>query len=154
MNRRDNVLRSVIDLLNPKILAMIGLVIKNLIPQSFKTPSTSGSQIEISPAVRAGTSYQYRWATVAADLDLTTNTGPASGIDSQFLSVGAELDVWLAKIRLGYRANLATANNNTVSAGLGLYLFGLNIDAAAAFGEGAEGPNDINAGFQIGLQWS
>ncbi len=130
-----------------------GLVIQNLIPRSFKTPSTSGSEIQIKPEVRVGTVYQYSWATVAADFDLTQNVGPASGLESRYLSVGAELDLWLAKLRLGYRANLAAENNNTTSAGLGLYLFGLNIDAAVAAGQGAAGPNDVNAALQIGLQW-
>jgi len=128
-----------------------GVVIKNLIPQSFETPT--GSEVSIKPAVRIGTSYQNNWVAVAADLDLTKNTSPASNQDSQYLAIGAEVDAWLAKVRLGYRSNLASSNNNTVSAGLGLYLFGLNIDAAVAAGEGETGPNDINAGIQVGLQW-
>jgi len=130
-----------------------GLIIKNLVPQRFKTPSKSGSEIKINPAVRVGTSYRYRWATVAADFDLTQNIAPASGVESRYFSVGTELDLWLAKLRLGYRANLAAANNNTTSIGLGLYLLGLNIDAAAAVGQGQSGPNDVNAALQIGLQW-
>ena len=128
-----------------------GLIIKNLIPQSFETPT--GSDASISPAVRIGTSYQNNWVTAGIDLDLTRNDSAVSGEESQYLALGAELDVWLAKLRLGYRANLASDNNNTVSSGLGLYLFGLNIDAAVAFGEGETGPNDINAGLQVGLQW-
>ncbi|MDH5257335.1 MAG: hypothetical protein OEX07_04990, partial [Gammaproteobacteria bacterium] len=102
---------------------------------------------------RIGTSYQNNWVTAGIDLDLTRNDSAVSGEESQYLALGAELDVWLAKLRLGYRANLASDNNNTVSAGLGLYLFGLNVDAAVAFGEGETGPNDINAGLQVGLQW-
>ncbi|MDH3327507.1 MAG: conjugal transfer protein TraF [Gammaproteobacteria bacterium] len=123
-----------------------GLVIKNLIPQSFDT--LGGSKITIDPAARIGTSYQNNWATVAADIDLTKNKSPIDEAESRYLALGTELDVWLVKLRLGYKTNLAVSNNNIISTGLGLYLFGLNIDAAVAAGK-----TDINAGLQVGLQW-
>jgi len=128
-----------------------GLTIKNLIPQSFET--SKGTELNISPELRLGTSYQNNWATVALDFDLTENEAPASGSKSRYLAVGTELDAWLAKVRLGYRANLASSNNNIASVGLGLYLLGLNIDAAVAQGQGETGPNDLNGAIQIGLQW-
>lgn len=134
-----------------------GLMIKNIIPQSFKMPSnnngTKDKEAKISHEIRIGTSYQNNWATIAADLDITQNTGPASRAVSQYLAIGTELDIWLVKLRLGYRTNLASANNNTLSAGLGLYLFGLNIDAAVAGGEGKNGVNEINYAAQLGIQW-
>ena len=136
-----------------------GLVIKNLIPQSFDTPNGL-SEIKISPAVRVGASYQNEWVSAAADLDLTENEAMGGGSNTRYLALGAEFDAWLLKLRAGYRANLS--NGSAVpSLGLGLYLVGLNIDFAVAANsfevpadeDEAKEFDDISTALRIGIQW-
>lgn len=128
-----------------------GLFIKNIIPQSYK--SSTNNKIKIDPEFRIGTSYQNNWVVVGLDIDLTENNAPASGAKSRYVAIGAELDLWIAKLRAGYRANLAASNNNVTTLGLGFNLFALNLDLAAGFGQGNTGTNDANLSAQLGLQW-
>ena len=137
-----------------------GLVVKNIIPQSFDTPSKR-SKVKIDPAARIGASYRNNWITVGADFDLTENDSIGGFSKTRFLSLGAELDVWLLKLRAGYRANLASDGGNIPSLGVGLYLFGLNADIAVA-GNQFEAPNsledatefdDYSVAARIGFQW-
>ncbi len=137
-----------------------GLVIKNIIPQSFDTPS-GNSEINIDPSARVGASFQNDWASVAVDFDLTENESIGGLSKTRFLAIGAELDVWLLKLRAGYRANLASSGGNVPSVGLGLYLFGLNADVAIAANqfelpttpEQASEFDDISVAARIGIQW-
>lgn len=130
-----------------------GVAIKNLLPQSFDTPL--GNSFDLKPAIRIGTSYQNNWVTAAVDVDVTKNTLPASGIQSQYIALGTELDVWLLKLRAGYKYDTVTSNN-IASLGLGIYLFGLNVDAAVASRDASVDTNelrDVSAALQVGIQW-
>ena len=137
-----------------------GFVIKNIIPQSFDTPS-GRSKIKIDPSARIGASYQNNWASFAVDFDLTENDSIGGFSKTRFLTVGTELDVWLVKLRAGYRANLASDGGNVPSVGLGLYLFGLNADLAIAANqfelpetlEEASEFDDLSIAARIGIQW-
>ncbi|MDH5693848.1 MAG: conjugal transfer protein TraF [Gammaproteobacteria bacterium] len=106
-----------------------GLVIKNLIPKSYKT--VLGNTIKVNPAVRIGGSMHGAAYNVAADLDLTENDPLGLGGKSRYLSLGTELDLWLLKVQLGYRYNISDSDASIMTAGLGLNL-GLDVEVAGA----------------------
>ncbi len=113
----------------------VGVVVKNLIPETFSTVTDSlGNRVDIkiNPQVSAGAEAHWSRATVTADLDLTRNQAPVPwGQADQFFSLGGELDLWLLQLRAGYRTNLANGPlRNEVSAGVGLG----PIDIAATYG--------------------
>jgi len=130
-----------------------GITVKNLIPKSFKTPS--GENIKLSPSARFGASFFTDWVTIGTDLDLTDNQDVSTNNKSRFLAFGAEFDVWLLQLRAGYRMNLSTENSNIPSLGIGLYLFGLNIDAAVAAKQTTDitEVRDVSAALQLGINW-
>lgn len=102
----------------------VGLVIKNLISQSYDTaPDATGKTyaISIEPQVRAGVAKRWGRRSVAADLDITKNQSVGLGEDSQFLSVGAEYDLRYLQLRAGYRHNLVSDGiQDMATVGLGL----------------------------------
>jgi len=104
-----------------------GLAVKDIIPQTFK--STAGRELKMFPKARIGASYETRFSTLAMDLDLTENKPLGYGSPSQQFGIGAEFDAFnWAKIRAGYRNNLAIKDLHTVSTGLGLTPFGVGLD--------------------------
>ncbi len=138
-----------------------GLAIKNLLPQSFKTPNSK--TVKLNPAARIGVGYQSSWVNLAIDLDLTENQETAGLGKSRYAAVGAELDIWLLQLRAGYRVNLSN-DISYPSVGLGLYLFGLDIDAAVAAKipevkqgdtplDVISGLDEINASLRAGIRW-
>lgn len=102
----------------------VGLVVKNLITQSYQTaPDANGRSyaISIEPQVRAGVARRWGAFSVAGDLDLTRNQSVGLTEDSQFLSVGGEMDLRYFQFRLGYRHNLVSDGiQDMATAGLGL----------------------------------
>ena len=133
-----------------------GLVIKNLIPYSYDIKNVA-QDVEISPSARIGAAWKNNWVSAGADLDITKNQDIASLSETQFLSLGAELDVWILQLRGGYRHNLAGDGGSGISAGLGLYLAGLNIDAAVASNSldpsNITEADNLNASVQLGFNW-
>jgi len=127
-----------------------GLTVKNALPKSYDT--ARGRTIELRPQVRAGIARSTRWTTLAADLDLTENEPVARfGQPSRQLSLGAELNVWRTLLlRVGYRTDLAADSVDFVTAGLGLSLFGLHVEAGV--GAGLDG-NAAAGGAQIGFRF-
>ncbi len=123
-----------------------GLSIKNLIPQSYET--ATGDKIEVNPTARFGLAYLSERANLALDLDLTENDPAGLGGKSQYASLGAELDVWVLLVRLGYRYNLANPDTSVVTAGLGLNLLGLHVDVGAGVGN-----NEVAAAAQLGFKF-
>jgi len=107
-----------------------GLVGKNLIQKSYTT--VLGNTIEVKPQFRAGVSHHTDWTTVAFDLDLTKNDPAGLDKESQYAAVGAEIDIALLKLRVGYRKDLANNYPSVPSIGVGLSLFGVHLDIAAA----------------------
>lgn len=107
----------------------LGLVVRDLIPMSFK--AQDGREISIAPKVRAGVAHNTRFSTLAMDIDVTENAPIGYGVDSRYLSLGAEARLLQhAALRVGYRNNLAAENGAVVSGGIGLTPFGTGIDVS------------------------
>ena len=119
----DNVLRGQV---------RAGLVIKDLIPQTFET--TSGADVSIGPKMRIGGAHMTRWTTLAADLDITENQPLKYGTPTRYLGLGAEFNAynWF-KVRGGYRNNLSVEDSHVLSAGLGFTPWGVGLEFAGWF---------------------
>lgn len=125
-----------------------GLVVKNLLAKEYAL-SGSTEKIKLEPQARLGLSHHTSWTVVGLDVDLTKNKGLAGfSKDTQFASIGAELDVWLLQLRVGYRHDLAGNYDGIPSVGLGLNLFGLHLDAAVAGND-----KEMAASVQLGLNF-
>lgn len=124
----------------------VGATVRNVIPRTYDT--ALDNEIEIDPQVRAGIGYDADWFRVGADADLTSNDPVGFEDETQFLSIGGELDAFgWAQLRAGYRSNLQGSGRDTASLGLGLSPFRvvrLNLGAAAS-------DNEVGASFQLGL---
>lgn len=118
------------DVLNGQVRG--GLVIKDLIPQTFET--TSGADVSIGPKMRIGGAHMTRWTTVAADLDITENQPLKYGVPTRYLGLGAEFNAynWF-KLRGGYRNNLSVEDSHVVSAGFGFTPWGVGLDLTGWF---------------------
>ena len=69
------------------------------------------------------------------------------GKESQYLSLGAELDAFrVLQFRCDYRADLVDNDARIVTAGVGLALLGTHIDLAAAGND-----KEIDASLQFGI---
>jgi len=108
-----------------------GLVAKNLIAHDYQT--VLGHTVKIEPQLRAGVSRSNDWLTLAADLDLKENQPAGFDSKTQYLAVGAELDLfdWV-QFRAGYRHNLSDTNTSIPTIGFGFSPFGVHIDVAYA----------------------
>jgi hypothetical protein len=107
-----------------------GLVGKNLVKRSYET--ALGNKIDLKPQFRAGVSHHTDWTTVAFDLDLTKNDPAGLDQATRYAGLGLEFDIGLLKFRAGYRKDLAGNYPAIPSVGLGISLFGLHLDVAAA----------------------
>jgi len=109
-----------------------GIVIKDLIPQTFE--SSSGSELKIGPKMRIGGAHMTRWTTLAADLDITENQPLKYGTPTRYLGLGAEFNAynWF-KVRGGYRNNLSVEDSHVLSAGLGFTPWGVGLEFAGWF---------------------
>jgi len=126
-----------------------GLVAKNLISKEYETENNLGlnTTINLDTQFRAGISHTTDWTVVAVDLDLMENDPVAYENATQYLSVGAELDVFdTLQLRAGYRTNLAVSDAEVVSLGAGLSPFGAHLDIAFMVN-----PNNVEkeAGFAL-----
>lgn len=122
-----------------------GFVVKDLFPQTYK--GGVNGDVKIRPLLRAGLARHTRWATVAADLDLTRNAAVGYEGATQMLAVGTELNVAkFARVRLGYGLNLQDTATSAASAGLGLRAGPLRLDLAVTASQ-----NGMGAGLQSAL---
>lgn len=122
--------------------ARFGMVVRNLNYPSFSQPKEAKAagldKYVIEPQVRVGAAYwPLNFITLSADLDLTNNKTVLPGYDSRMLCLGAEVNLlnrsWLnLALRGGFMDNLAESSGSMFTAGLGLNLFHLNLDFAAA----------------------
>lgn len=133
---------------------MFGATVRNLIPVDYDLENDTIPDLvyEMKPHARAGASWSNDWVVVAADIDLTEQETliPNVNLDTRFLSVGAEFELWdTLYLRAGYRDNLGSAELDTLTVGFGLD-FGLTLDFAAVVSEDGD-----EAGFsaQIGGRW-
>lgn len=123
-----------------------GASVRNLVPMDIRT--VSGDEVEVNPLVTVGIAHRSNWHTLAVDLDLTKNEAFSFEDDSQWLSVGGEVDVFDSlQLRAGVRHNLAhnddtsegIAEKNQFTAGLALSPFGVRIEVSGLVGDGEVG---------------
>jgi len=119
-----------------------GMVVRNLTYPSFSQPKEAKEagldKYVIEPQVRIGAAYwPLNFITLSADLDLTNNKTALKGYDSRMFGLGAEVNIlnrsWLnLALRGGFMDNLAESSGSMFTAGLGLNIFHVNLDFAAA----------------------
>ncbi len=109
-----------------------GIVVKNVIPQSFDfkaiapnaatgSPQQVTGQLNMNPQGRLGISHDNSWSTVALDLDLAKNNPAGLENKSQYAGIGGELSAWgWAQLRAGYRSDLLNKGQDLISVGFGL----------------------------------
>ncbi|GGX45347.1 conjugal transfer protein TraF [Saccharospirillum salsuginis] len=109
-----------------------GLVIKDLIPQTFETKS--GAELSIGPKMRIGGAHMTRWSTLSVDLDITENDPLKYGVPTRYLGLGGEFNAWnWLKLRAGYRNNLSVSDSHVISTGFGITPFGVGLDLSGWF---------------------
>ncbi len=124
-----------------------GFAVKNLISQQYTT--VLGHEINIEPQARAGVSHSTEWVTVALDADLNAADAVAYEARTQYLGLGAELDIFeTVQIRIGYRHNMQDSDTSVPTVGLGFSPFGVHIDLAAAAND-----NEIALSGQLGFRF-
>ncbi len=130
----------------------LGLVVKNLI--SRKITSVKGKVVQIEPQVRAGVAYSFgKWLNLAADIDLIENKPVAFEDPTQFVGVGAELDLFgIMQTRLGYRSNMVSSGQDIVSAGLGFSPFGVHMDLGF-YANTSKPEKEAGVVFETGVDW-
>ncbi len=130
----------------------VGVVIKNLISRDVTT--LNNNVVSIAPQIRLGAAYQaLGWVNLAADLDLTENEPVAFENATQFLSLGAEADVFgFLQLRTGFRSNLAASGQDVMSFGVGLTPFLFHIDFGV-YANTSDPANEVGGVFEFGLDW-
>lgn len=136
----------------------LGAVGKYLTSPSFS--SARGNDIEIAPQIRAGAAFlPWRGATVALDIDVTSNETLTPGYKERQVAVGLEQALGtrgkilsdLFTLRAGGYKNVAESGSNFVAtAGFGLGLLGLRFDVAGAYDFAKE---EVGASANVAFQW-
>jgi len=151
-----------------------GVVVKNVIPQSFdfqsiasgaatgSAKSTTGS-LTLNPQARFGVSHDNSWSTVAFDVDVTKNNPVGLENASQYAGIGGELSAWgWAQFRAGYRSDLVNAGQELISLGFGLSpripYFKPHIDLAVTgskdvLANGWNNATQVGASLKLGLNF-
>ena len=130
----------------------LGLVIKNLIANSYKTKPTANTgqyaEFDVDTQARVGIAWDAPMGlTLAADMDLTKNKPYFLGEDTQFLGAGVEWDVAsVVRLRGGFRTNMADSDDQAFTAGVGFNIIAVHFDLAAQVGE-----NNAGAALQMGV---
>ena len=125
----------------------VGLVAKNLLANDYTT--VRGNVIKIEPQLRAGVAMSNEWWSMAVDLDLVENEPVGFESKSQYLGLGAELDLYdWVQFRAGYRHNLSDSDTSLPTLGFGFSPFGVHMDLALS-GNSTE----IAASFQLGFRF-
>lgn len=124
-----------------------GLVVKDLIGQEYET--ARGNKINLDPQVRVGVSHRNEFVMVTADLDFTENEPVGYESKSQYLALGAELDIFdTVQIRIGYKHNMSDEDTSAPTVGFGFSPFGLHIDAAVSAND-----DEVSAALQLGFRF-
>jgi len=111
-----------------------GVAIKNLIGQKYQT--SLGNEIRIKPQARIGISHAMKWVAVAVDMDLNKSQSLGFDSETQYLGIGAELNVFdMSTIRIGYRSNMSDVDTSLATVGLGIKVYGVQVDLAAGANE-------------------
>ncbi|MFP3874623.1 MAG: conjugal transfer protein TraF, partial [Thiohalophilus sp.] len=128
-----------------------GVVMRNIREQTYTT--SDYQTVKIEPQTRAGLAYNGDVITVAVDYDLQENDPLVAGADkTRMLAAGLEFDVFSTlKLRAGYTKNTAEVSgpdDDLLSAGLGLNILGLQVDAAVMGND-----NNLSGFVQAGVQF-
>ncbi|MGQ9426594.1 conjugal transfer protein TraF [Gilvimarinus sp. F26214L] len=127
----------------------LGATLANALEEDYE--SISGRIVTIEPRVTVGAGYRNSWLTAALDVDANSTANLITREESRFARVGIEMDAFgWAQLRFGYKSDLESVLDDTVSVGLGLSPFGvINLDIAAVSGE-----NDtVGAALQLGFSF-
>ncbi|WP_167855955.1 conjugal transfer protein TraF [Natronospirillum operosum] len=130
----------------------VGAVVRDVIPQTFE--SGDGREIEINPKVRAGISHHTQLTRVTMDLDLTENDPIGFGAKTRYFGLGGEFNAWdWARLRAGYRNNLAVDDASIITAGVGLSPWAVELDFSGWMKPNFEDEIDLllNSGFSADL---
>lgn len=142
-----------------------GIVGRNLNSPEFDAPTVDGKEFEdvtIDPQVRTGLAYKpWDSLTLETNVDVTENETTLQGYDTQYFSLGAEWSIYnVLNLRGGMYTNLAEDDvGNVYTAGLGLNLWGANLEVAGAVSEdteeydGDEYPQEARVAAQLGLKF-
>lgn len=138
----------------PDSALVLGLVIKNLLGKNYKTIATTSTagvfynsyEIELKPQARAGIAKRWNHFSLASDLDLTKNKGVGLSKESQFLAVGAEMDLRFLQLRAGYRHNLVSGGvQDMLTAGIGIG----PVDISAMYADENSAGVNVQLGFSF-----
>lgn len=124
-----------------------GMSIKNLVGQEYET--VRGNIIEIKPQARLAVAHSTQYTRVSLDLDL--NESPSTGFDSktQYIAMGAELDVFaMSQVRIGYRHNMSDTDTSIATFGVGFTFHGVQLDLAAGANE-----DEVGYSAQMGFEF-
>lgn len=109
-----------------------GLAIRNLRPLDLDT--VSGLTVAVERQATVGVARSTEWLTLAGDLDLNSIQTLEGGPESQYVSGGAEFDVFdVLQLRGGLRKNLAESGESALmTLGFGLNLLAVRLDLGVA----------------------
>ncbi|MDH5518706.1 MAG: conjugal transfer protein TraF [Gammaproteobacteria bacterium] len=135
----------------------LGAVVKNMIPQEYAMVNSviPGSRVVVEPQLRAGIAFDAGWATLTMDQDMSVNKGLVNTDDpvlnslqeSQYTSVGLEMDLALIQLRAGLRTDATGNSADVITAGIGFhFLFTLDLAVAAS-------ENSAEGIVQLGMRW-
>jgi hypothetical protein len=139
----------------------VGIEARNLNAPDFKGPTINGltaPDYKLSPQVTVGAAFiPWKFLTLEADLDLTTNQTALPDYDTRNASVGAELNIFnVLALRGGLYRNLANDEiGNVVTAGVGLNLWLMRLDAAGSMAlqrtdvDGTNLPRELRGSLQL-----
>lgn len=135
----------------------LALALRDVIPYSFDTyadldgdgrQEKTGYTMDYQPRMRVGGAYQSNMAMATVDLDLS-NPNPLNGRMQRNLALGGELYVTkIVSLRAGLNTDLADNSQPVYSGGLGLWLFGAQLDFALMGGD-----NQLGAAAQLGMSF-
>jgi hypothetical protein len=128
---------------------MVGLTVKNLLPQDYRT--ASDRYIELQPQVRFGVAYQSEWGDYAADLDVTENAPLSNGEPIRELGLGGEWNVRNQLIRAGVVSNVAGGRSHASP----VYTFGFRLHLGTYYSDFSygRGKRHETAALEVGLRF-
>lgn len=127
----------------------LGAVLANALKQEYE--SVHGREVTIEPRLTVGAGYRNSWLTAALDVDANSTPNLITREESRFARAGVEVNAFgWAQLRLGYKTDMESVLDDTVSVGLGFSPFGvINVDLSAV-----KGDNDtVGGALQIGFSF-
>ena len=115
----------------------LGLVGTNLVSKTLTLDDGTGIgslDIDFNRQLRVGAAYNNSFFTLAVDMDLIESEPVLLEDPTKMLAVGMELNAFdFLQLRFGYQDNMASGSTTDplLSAGVGLWLLGVNLELAA-----------------------